>query len=92
MLIKDKRLATRSIGGTMYVVSPWDHMLHRFKETGTFIWEMLEKGASEKEIVAQTAQAFDISPEEAENDVNEFIELMCQKGIIHKDHGRASGS
>lgn len=45
-------------------------------ETGTFIWNMLEKGAEIPEIISALAAECDVAPEEISADVNEFVEKL----------------
>ncbi|MDD6276492.1 MAG: PqqD family protein [Clostridia bacterium] len=45
-------------------------------ETGTYIWNMLEKGAEADEIISALAAECSVSEEEISDDVNEFIEKL----------------
>ncbi len=45
-------------------------------ETGAWLWQLIQKGISESEIISQYAKRFDISPEIAEQDCRGIIDIM----------------
>lgn len=51
-------------------------------ETGTFIWKMLETGATVDEIVNALAKECSVSPAEIEQDVIDFIEQLKGADIL----------
>ena len=83
--IKDKRLAHKNIDGNMYIVSPWNHMLHKFNEIATCIWEMIDKKYSRDQIITVLTEQFDVSRSKAEEDFDLFAEDLLKKGLIIKN-------
>ncbi|MFH1283033.1 MAG: PqqD family protein [bacterium] len=79
----DKRLAYQEIEGQLYIVSPWDHKLHKINPSGRFIWQFIEKGLSQQNIIQNIIGEFDVSKIQAEQDFSEFIEKMVKKGLIY---------
>ncbi len=57
-------------------------------ETGAFLWEKLQSGAEEGDLVREYSGRFGVSPEEAETDVSEFLEQLRSA----KSRGRLFGT
>lgn len=51
-------------------------------ETGAFIWELIDGKRTVEELIAELTSEYEISAEEAEKDVLEFIEDMKRYLII----------
>jgi hypothetical protein len=82
--MRDKRLAARKIDGIYYLISPWDHKLHKLNETASCIAELLDKGLSEKQIVQKIAEQYDVTQTAAEKDVKEFVAVLEEKELYQK--------
>jgi hypothetical protein len=77
---RSSRLAGRLFEERMLVITPSDSMLHRFNETGTFIWQQLEKPASLAALCAAMAEHFEgFDPEKDSADVYRF----GKKGVLN---------
>ena len=50
-------------------------------ETGTIILRALQDGADTPAIVSQLLAEYDVSPQEAEAEVNNFIDMLKENGI-----------
>lgn len=79
---KPKHLAFRTISGKAYIVNPRDSILHELNETGTFIWNMLEKSVSENEIISALSKEFAVSRDEAARDAREFLSELRKKKLL----------
>ena len=53
-------------------------------ETGKDIWKSLEKNKNKEEIVKLILEKYDVSEEKAQQDVQNFINQMIEKGFIEK--------
>jgi hypothetical protein len=51
-------------------------------ETGTFIWNMLEKGADADEIIVALAKECSVDPSMISQEVNAFIDELEGAGLI----------
>jgi len=51
-------------------------------ETGAFIWKRLEKNLSADEIAAAMTKEYNVTPQQAKADVNEYINYLKEKNII----------
>lgn len=51
-------------------------------QVGKDIWELLSKELTLEEVVTELMEIYDISKEQLETDVKNFIEALNQKGLI----------
>ena len=53
-------------------------------ETGTFLWKLLEReeGASEKDLINELCEAFDVEEQKAKADIDEFLIDLNEQGLI----------
>lgn len=54
-------------------------------ETGKMIWQQLEKGASEQQLVEALMHEYEVSAEKAKQDVASFIEKIRKIDCIEDD-------
>lgn len=52
--------------------------------TASFLWDMLKEARSIQELSEALAQEFDVSLDEAKTDVNEFILMLLDKGMLEE--------
>jgi len=57
-------------------------------DTGKFIWEHLGNATTPELIADALAEAYEVTPEEALTDVNEFVAELDRMGML--EHGDAS--
>lgn len=88
-----------AVGDSMYRVSRWFRrtqnqdgtivldiqrgQILRFNVTGSLIFERLQQGQTESQIIDGISQEFCIPREVARTDVGEFLKSMEQAGVIH---------
>lgn len=53
-------------------------------ETGSLIWERLEQGATEDELVGALLDAYDVTREQAAADVRSFVGELSKRGWIEE--------
>ncbi len=51
-------------------------------ETGAFLWKILTKGATKEELLHAMLEEYEVSAEEAEADINEFLQLLQDNKIL----------
>lgn len=54
----------------------------RLNPPGAFLWELLEKGAEKEELVAALLSEYEIDKETAETDVDRFLSILTDNGIL----------
>ena len=82
-----KKFLLREIAGEFMLVplgesSTQFNSMVTMNETGAFIWKCLEKDMSVKEIAEKITQEYEVPFENAEADINKFVEYLRQKEII----------
>lgn len=86
MIIK-KELIKRDIAGDTILVpvgkAVYDsNGLFVLNELGTFIWEILPKAQSEADILNAVLAEYEVTAEDAEKDIAEFLEKLRKLDII----------
>ena len=51
-------------------------------DTGAMLWQLLEKGAEKADLVSAITAEYDISEEEAEADIDAYIEKLTNAGCL----------
>lgn len=71
-----------------YVVVPVNDLTLNFNgiinlnETGAFLFELLQKGATVEELNTKMIEEYEVSLEKAEEDINRFIEKVKKADIL----------
>jgi hypothetical protein len=86
MKTKD-RFMLREIAGSWIVVPLGQRVvefngLMTLSESGALLWKELEKGAGQEQLVDAILAEYDIDKVTAQEDVNEFINAVCQRGLV----------
>ena len=58
------------------------HGMINLNDTGKCIWQGIQEGMSEQEIVKKITDQYEVDPERAENDVKQMIQKMYEVGVI----------
>ena len=85
MKLKDGFVLRSVAGETVVVPTGGDlnlNMMITLNDTGKFLWERLEKGAEEAELVAALLQEYDVDKETAEAHVAQFVKKLNENGFI----------
>lgn len=53
-------------------------------EVGAFLWERLEKGATEEELLAAVLAEYDVDAETAKADIKEFLDKLDHHKILER--------
>lgn len=76
----------REIAGRIVVLPVEDSMdlnlMICLNGTGRFLWERLQTGASAQELKDALMEAYDVSREQAQADVDMFIEKLTENGFL----------
>lgn len=56
----------------------------KINDTGAFIFELLQKGKENNDIIQLMTEAYYVTRDKAENDLNEFIQKLDDVGMIEK--------
>lgn len=58
------------------------HGMIKLNDTGLIIWNALAKDVTEDDIVAAILEQYDVSREQASEDVHNFVEVLRDAGIV----------
>ena len=76
----------RTVAGETVVLPTGDeldlNMMITLNETGKFLWERLEKGAREEDLVKDLLAEYDVEEQTARNHVALFVEKLNQNGFL----------
>lgn len=87
MLKLDKEYVLRQIGDD-YVIVPVGKAVLSFNgmitvnETGAFLWEQLVKGTSKEGLLETLMETYEVTQEEAERDIDEFLDVLYKNNIL----------
>lgn len=51
-------------------------------ETGAFLWEHLVDGTDKDQLLQKFLDVYEVTQEEAERDINEFLEILYENKIL----------
>jgi len=70
------------VAGEGVVVEPESGQMFRLNETGLFVYRLIQKGLSEKEIACRLSEEYDISSDDSLADVTEFVRELREKKYL----------
>lgn len=85
--IKGADLTTRRIAGETLIVPVRGHVgdldsIYTLNEVGSRIWQLIDEPLSAREVAEIISTEYDVSAEEAEEDVTALLALMAETGLI----------
>ncbi len=86
MKIKDGFLL-REIAGNAVIVPVGENTIDfkgiiSINDTGRFIWNLLENGVDKQELLAAFLAEFEVSEEEAKQDIADFLQVLLDNGVM----------
>lgn len=86
MKIKDgfiiRQISDQTVAVPVGETSKSFHGMIKLNESGLFIWKALENDTTEEKIIDAMLEKYDVSREQASNDVCQFIGALRNAGII----------
>lgn len=76
------RAAYQVLEGRAVIVATRTRTVHRLDEVGTDLWRFLEPGRRVRQIVDFLLEHYDVDPESARRDVQEFLEELAGKDLV----------
>lgn len=88
MKIKDN-FVLRQVADTWCVLPLAEETLNlngmlTLNDSGTFLWKILEEGVSKDELAAAMMGEYDVDPETAETDIEEFLDKLRQVDCLEE--------
>lgn len=86
MKIKDGYIL-REVAGSFIVVAVGDAVKEfngvvNLNETGAFLWKILEKGATQDELLKQLLEEYDVDEKTAKNDIQNFVNKLQEANLV----------
>ena len=87
MIQIDQEYVLRQIGDD-YIIVPVGKAALSFNgmitvnETGAFLWEQLVEGTSKEELLRTMVETYEVTQEEAERDIEEFLDILHKNDIL----------
>jgi len=82
----DNNVVWRSVGDTVFVYSQDGSQIHKFNDVGQFIWltiaECENKQIDIETLTAAVEHTYEVSPQQARQDVSGFVDELVGKGLI----------
>lgn len=76
----------RSVAGKNLVVSVGSDVAFNgmltLNDTGVFFWNLLQEDTTKEKLLSRVLEEYDVSPEEASQDINEFIKKLSDAKIL----------
>ncbi|MHC4456584.1 MAG: PqqD family protein [Planctomycetota bacterium] len=79
-----ENIAWRNVNEEVVILHLKSGEYFTLNDVGQFIWLAVADQKNMGEIRQKVVDAFDISPEKASEDIDEFISRMLDEGLLHK--------
>lgn len=88
--VKRDDLVTRNIDGETIIVPIEGHVgdldcIYTLNEVGSVIWQLLDGSSTIDEIAAEICNQFEVTLEEARQDLAELVDSLQEAGLIRID-------
>ncbi len=85
---RDRNLVTRSIAGETIIVPDRSGVsdleyVYTLNEVGSRIWALLDEGTPVSRIVGTICAEYDVTPEQASQDIAEVLRSLEEAALIH---------
>ena len=64
------------------LLAPTQGEAHELNQTATWVWQQLEGLISYSDLLDRLCEQFEVVREQADQDLNELLEMMLAKGIV----------
>jgi hypothetical protein len=82
-IARSSAIAARMLAGEMMVMNSMDSTFFTLNEVATAIWQAADGRTPLREIVrSQVCEQFDIDPDQAQADAEQFVSELSQHGIL----------
>jgi hypothetical protein len=83
VLKRNPNAAFRIYDGQATVVTPDQGKVDVLNEVGSTVWEQIDGTRSLREIVEVVVERFEISPEQAQHDILEFVAALRERQMVN---------
>ena len=84
-VIRKKGVVYRILDGQILLLRPGDPRPFRLNETGTRLWQMMERPARVADLIRRVANRYRIDTDRAAPDVTAFLADLMERRLITKE-------
>jgi len=81
-IARSSAIAARMLGGEMMIMSAVDSTFFTLNEVATIIWQAADGHTSLAEIVEKVCREFEVEPDSARRDTEQFVDELSRHGIL----------
>ena len=81
MMKRNERIEEQKVGENTILFDTDSFKFYELNETMGFIWNLLEKDVTKKEIMEKLTKEFDVDAEKAERDIDKALESLKEKKL-----------
>jgi len=79
---RESKLPSLHLADSGFLFDPYTGLTYGLNETGAAILRWLREGADAAKAAKLLAEEYDVPPETAEADMNEFYDQLSQQGLL----------
>ncbi|MBM3203358.1 PqqD family protein [Candidatus Woesearchaeota archaeon] len=80
----NSKVRVQKVCDELFFLFPNDSHLHVLNDSGAWIWGQVNRGKSLLEMIKPYASRYDISPDEAKEDITAILELLVKRKALRK--------
>ena len=80
-LVRDQKVIWRDIAGEVVIIGEDDNTIRMLNRTASFIWGLADGSRQLEEIAAELCERFQVAPEQAQVDAEEFCSELIEAGL-----------
>jgi hypothetical protein len=89
--VKETNFVTREIAGETVIVPVRGNVgdldsIYTLNDIGTMIWQLIDGKKNVGQIVESICNAYEVTPEEAEEDAVDFLKSLEEAGLIRRSN------
>jgi hypothetical protein len=81
--IRDQDVVWRDIAGEVVIAQRDNSLIRVLNNTASLIWTLADGTIQTDGIVAEVCSRFEVAPEQARADINEFCQELLEAGLIN---------
>ncbi len=85
--MRDQRVVWRDIAGEVVIAERDNRTIRVLNKTASLIWALADGTRQAEAIVAEVCNQFEVAPEQARADVEEFCRELLEAGLISMKEG-----
>ena len=79
---REEEVASKVIDGEAIIINLANGVYYSMDKVGALVWERLQAGYTLDDVIRSVTDAYDVSPEHAESNVVELVEVLLQENLV----------